>query len=249
VSEDQLAKGGTIPPGRPKVQPKLSEPLFEIKIPKIALDAAVVYGVGVDQLKLGPGLFPDCKAVGSSVGPGECTDGALYPGENGNVAISGHRTTYLAPFWNLNELQKGDTIDLVSGRVRYRYRVRSEEVVDPTAGFNVVEQHGRAELTLTTCNPRFSATQRLIAHADYIGASLVSPTPGSSGPNNRSTKAQFGTDVLALAALAVASALGSLALSKRYTRLATYMAVTIIGSVGIWVLVFPRVVAMLPSNY
>jgi sortase A len=250
VSEADLADGKPIPPGRPKVQPRLSEPLFELKIPKIALDVAVVYGVGVDQLKLGPGLFPDCKAVQGQVGAGECTDGALYPGENGNVAISGHRTTYLAPFWNLNELQKGDTIDLVSGRVRYRYRVRGEEVVDPTAGFSVVEQHGRRELTLTTCNPRFSATQRLIAHADYVGASLVAAAPGAHGPSaNRSTKAQFGTDVLALAALSVACALGSLALSKRYTRLATYLAVTLVGAVGIWVLLFPRVVAMLPSNY
>jgi len=252
VSEADIAKGGPIPPGRPKVQPRIAEPLFELKIPRIALDVAVVYGVGVDQLKLGPGLFPDCKAVSGQVGPGECTDGALYPGEDGNVAISGHRTTYLAPFWNLNELQKGDMIDLVSGRVRYRYRVRGEEVVDPTAGFAVVEQHGRRELTLTTCNPRFSATQRLIAHADYVGAGLVQANPAETGPNGvaqRSTKAQFGTDVLALAALAVASALGSLALSKKYTRLATYMAISLVGSVGIWVLVFPRVVAMLPSNY
>jgi sortase A len=250
VSEGTLAKGGKIPPGRPSFQPKLSEPLFTLKIPRIALDIAVVYGVGVDQLKLGPGLFPDCNAVKGQVGNGECTDGAKYPGENGNVAISGHRTTYLAPFWNLNQLQKGDTIDLVSGRVRYRYRVRGEEVVDPTTGFSVVEQHGKSELTLTTCNPRFSATQRLIVHADYLGAGLVSAAPGATGPNaSRSTKAQFGNDVLALAALAVACALGSLGLSKKYARLAAYASVTLVGSVGIWIAVFPRVVAMLPSNY
>ena len=249
VSEATLAKGGTIPPGRPLTQPKLSDPLFTLKIPKIALDIAVVYGVGIDQLKLGPGLFPDCRVV--SVGPGECTDGAKYPGENGNVAISGHRTTYLAPFWRINELSKGDTIDLVSGRVRYRYRVRGEEVVDPTAGFDVVEQHGRAELTLTTCNPRFSATQRLIVHADYLGPSLVAAAPVGSGPNaaTRSTKAQFTSDVLALAALAAACALGSLALSKKYTRAAAYASITLVGAVGIWVAIFPRVVAMLPSNY
>jgi sortase A len=253
VPEADLKSGAPIPPGRPKVQPRVSEPLFELKIPKIALDVAVVYGVGEEQLKLGPGLFPDCKSVAGQVGPGECTDGALYPGENGNVAISGHRTTYLAPFWNVNELSKGDTIDLVSGRVRYRYRVRGEEVVDPTAGFSVVEQHGRRELTLTTCNPRFSATQRLIVHADYLGAAVVSAAPGEVGPNGqpaqRSTKAQFGTDVLALAALAAACALGSLALSRKYSRVAAYLAISLVGAVGIWVLVFPRVVSMLPSNY
>lgn len=248
VSEDVLAKGGKIPPGRPLTQPKLSQPLFTLKVPRIALDIAVVYGVGVDQLKLGPGLFPDCKVAGN-VGAGECTDGAKYPGETGNVAISGHRTTYLAPFWRVNELQKGDTVDLVSGRVRYRYRVRGEEVVDPTAGFQVVEQHGKSELTLTTCNPRFSATQRLIVHADYLGAGLVSAAPGASGKANRSTKAQFGNDVLALAALAVACALGSLALSKKYSRAAAYASITLVGAIGIWIAVFPRVVAMLPSNY
>ncbi|MDT9165830.1 sortase, partial [Escherichia coli] len=74
-----------------------------------------------------------------------------------------------------------DTVDFESGRVRYRYRVREQKIVDPIAGFNVVEQHGKDELTLTTCHPRFSATQRLIVSADYLGASLVSAKPAAPG--------------------------------------------------------------------
>jgi sortase A len=255
VSEEQIASGkGKIPPGHPAQQPRLGDALFTLRVPKIALDAVVVYGVGVDELKKGPGLFPDCAAAkGQTVGNGECTNGAKWPGESGNVAVSGHRTTYSAPFWRINELAKGDTIDFVSGRVRYRYRVRSQEIVDPTAGFTVVEQHGRSELTLTTCNPRFSATQRLIVHADYVGASLVSATPGASGAGDaagqRSTKQAFGSDVLILAAVAVACALGSLGLSKRYARVAAYASVTLVVALGIWIAVFPRVVALLPSNY
>ncbi len=250
ISEDSIADG-KIPPGHPTHQPKLSDPVFTLRIPRIALDAVVVYGVGVEELKKGPGLFPDCGVVKGAVGNGECTNGAKWPGEDGNVAVSGHRTTYLAPFWRINELQKGDTIDFVSGRVRYRYRVRSQEIVDPTTGFEVVEQHGKPELTLTTCNPRFSATQRLIIHADYVGPTLAG-TPGATGPGEdpgEGTRRGFGTDVIGLAAAAVACALGSLALSKRYTRQAAYAAITIVGAIGIWVAVFPRVVAMLPSNY
>ena len=49
----------------------------------------------------------------SGPGPGHYP-GTPLPGEAGNVAIAGHRTTYLHPFYNLNELVPGDAIDILT---------------------------------------------------------------------------------------------------------------------------------------
>ncbi|MGH2759887.1 MAG: class E sortase, partial [Actinomycetota bacterium] len=201
-----------------------------------------------ESLRKGVGHFPDCNDGSSS----ECLSDTRYPGESGNVALSGHRTTYGAPFFRLNEVAKGDTIDIVSGRARYRYRVREQKIVDPVTGFSTVEQHGRDELTLTTCNPRFSAAQRLIIHADYEGASLVSaaPRPRRATPTPKSEpQAVVAPDVLMLASIALASALGALGLSKRYRNVAAYITLGIAGAAGLWVGVFPRVLALMPANY
>jgi sortase A len=245
VTQDDV-KDGKIPPARPKSQPKASDALFTIKIPEIGLDTVVVYEVGLEQLKKGPGLFPEC-----SVAAGEdCVQKGLYPGEDGNVAISGHRTTYGAPFFRLNELAKGDQIDLVDRGVRYRYVVREQKVVDPRGGYEVVEQHGRKELTLTTCHPRFSAAQRLVIHADFQSAELVST--GSTGSGSKAPAQEqpvIPTDVLVLGSVAIAAALGSLALSQRYRLTAVWIALTIVGASALWVAAFPRIVSLMPENY
>jgi sortase A len=244
VSDKAIAEG-KIPAARPTKAPKLGDPLFSIKVPKIGLDTIVVEGVGVDELKKGPGLFPDCATKETS----ECVSGAKYPGENGNVAISGHRTTYGAPFFRLNELKKGDVIDFVSGRARYRYRVREQKIVDPVGGFQEVEQAGRTELTLTSCHPRFSAAQRLVIKANFEGSSLVAAGPSGQGPQRSAAPPVIPTDVIVLGSVAIASALASLGLSKRYRWTAAYVALGIVGAAGLWVGVFPRVLSLMPENF
>ncbi len=249
VDEEALASG-KIPPARPARSPKLGEPLFSIKIPKIGLENAVVQGVDQESLRKGVGHFPSCDDAGGS---SECLEETRYPGESGNVALSGHRTTYGAPFFRLNEVAKGDVVDIVSGRARYRYRVREQKIVDPIAGFAVVEQHGRDELTLTTCNPRFSAAQRLIIHADYEGASLVSGAPqvrrAATAPVLPAQQPIVAPDVLVLASIALASALGALALSKRYRRAVVYVTLGIVSMAALWVGVFPQLLSLMPANY
>ena len=246
VSDDRLQKPGEIPPARPSKPVALGEPLFSIRIPKIGLDTIVVNGVRVDDLKKGPGLFPPCK-------PGEnsdtCVNDAKYPGEDGNVAISGHRTTYGAPFFRVNELKKGDVIDMVSGRARYRYKVREQKIVLPGPGFSEVEQAGKAELTLTSCHPRFSAAQRLIIKADFAGSSLVAPDGTGKGPTRAKPPPVIPADVLILGSIALTCALASLGLSKRYRWTAAYIALGIVGASGLWVGVFPRVLALMPENF
>ena len=247
VSAAQVV-GGKIPPARPSHPLPLGSPLFTIKIPKIALETAVVEGVGREQLKKGPGHFPNCSQVPAGEDT-DCVQNTFYPGEHGNVAISGHRTTYGAPFFNLQQLETGDVVDIISGPARYRYRVRSQEVVDPTTGYHVVLDHGTAELTLTTCNPRFSASQRLIVHADYVGATLISAnSPGGAGGSGLPKRA-VAANVIALAVISVACAIAAVALSKKYKIWALYASLTIIGAAGLWVGIFPRVLALMPANY
>lgn len=247
ISEDRLQRGGgEIPPARPSKSVPLGDPLFSIKIPKIGLDTIVVNGVRVDDLKKGPGLFPPCKPGEKS---DECVDDASFPGEKGNVAISGHRTTYGAPFFRVNELKKGDTIDFVSGRARYRYRVREQKIVDPVSGFSEVLPSGKAELTLTSCHPRFSAAQRLIIKADFDGSSTVSVGNTRGGPTRAKPPPVIPADVLVLGSIALGCALASLGLSKRYRWTAAYVALGLVGASGLWVGVFPRVLSLLPENF
>jgi LPXTG-site transpeptidase (sortase) family protein len=84
---------------------------------------------------------------------------------------SGHRTTYGAPFYRLNELAKGDTITVVTREAIYTYTVTRTAIVRPTETQvldNVEGPDGKPEatITLTTCHPRYSARQRLIVFGD-----------------------------------------------------------------------------------
>ena len=244
VGERQVS-AGKIPAARPPRTLPLGSPLFTIRIPKIGLETAIVEGVGRDQLKKGPGHFPSCSEVPRGE---DCVQRSVYPGERGNVALSGHRTTYGAPFFNLQQLGSGDVVDIISGRARYRYRVRKQLIVDPSQ-VSVVEDHGRAEITLTTCHPRFSAAQRLVIHADYQGASLLSESQASGGAARSAPRRELAANVIALACLSVACAIGAVALSKRYKMYALYATLTVLGASGLWVGVFPRVIALMPANY
>ncbi len=125
-------------------------------IPRIGLNDYVVEGVGAAQLAEGPGHYPGTAQIGGK----------------GNVGIAGHRTTHGAPFYNLNELQPGDLIYLtnLAGQT-FTYKVTTHFIVVPSDG-SVLNPTTVRSLTLTTCNPRFSATNRLVVQATLVaGAS------------------------------------------------------------------------------
>jgi sortase A len=117
----------------------------------------VVEGVTLDLLRFGPGHYPESDV----------------PGGAGNLAIAGHRTTYGAPFWALDELTDGDTIHVVDRRgEEWVYAYREQRIVAPTDVWVVGEdplETGAPTITLTTCHPRFSAAQRLIAWGELVG--------------------------------------------------------------------------------
>ncbi|MCA1726906.1 MAG: sortase [Actinobacteria bacterium] len=122
-----------------------------IRIPKIDLDMIFVEGADAEELKKGPGHYED----------------TAMPGERGNVGIAGHRTTYLHPFWDLQKLRPGDIIELQTRRGTFRYSVRWQRVVRPLDVWVIRPTKDRS-LTLTTCNPRFSARERLIIRAVQV---------------------------------------------------------------------------------
>ena len=139
---------------------ELGEPIGQLEIPKLGLDKFVVEGVGVEELKGGPGHYP----------------GTALPGELGNAAIAGHRTTYGAPFYRLNELLPGDPIFVTSATGRYRYDVSELKIVTPGDVW-VLDPTDDNRLTLTTCHPRYSAAERLI-----VIAQLMNPPPPPAAP-------------------------------------------------------------------
>lgn len=119
---------------------------------------AVVEGVSLADLARGPGQYP----------------GTAAPGAVGNFAVAGHRTTHGAPFFHLDQLTAGDEVHVVDrAGDRHVYRVVALQVVAPDAVWVVSDDPlgtGRAMLTLTTCHPRFSARQRLVAFAELASS-------------------------------------------------------------------------------
>ena len=100
-------------------------------------------------------------------GPGHYGATAL-PGEGQTVAIAGHRTTYLAPFRNLNELSRGNRIVLQMPYATFTYVVQSSRVVSPNAWW-ITRNVGYDRLVLSACNPLYSASQRIAVFARLVG--------------------------------------------------------------------------------
>ena len=134
-----------------------------ITIPKINLKMVFVEGVSRDDLKKGPGHYPDTP----------------FPGTLGNAAIAGHRTTYAHPFYDINELKPGDPIIIETAAGKFTYKMTKQMIVKPTE-VSVVDNTPDAQLTLTSCNPRYSAAERIVIKAKL--APNVSPPPAKPRP-------------------------------------------------------------------
>ncbi len=150
---------GTTTTTVPIAVPPEGDPVAVIHIPKIGVDQTVVQGTGVPDLRKGPGHYPDSP----------------MPGQLGNAAIAGHRTTYGAPFNRLDELAPGDEIIIQTLTSTWRYSVTGQQVVTPKQ-VEVLDQTPTATLTLTTCNPKYSARERLVIKASLEEAKSPEPT-------------------------------------------------------------------------
>ncbi|MEX2323759.1 MAG: sortase [Acidimicrobiia bacterium] len=165
-----------IPGVAPERAPPQGDALGRISAPKIGLDWVVVEGVGVPDLRKGPGHMP----------------GTPMPGQYGNSVISGHRTTYGGPFNRIDELDPGDRITVETLIGTHTYEVVSSEIVGPTHTW-VVKHRDGAWLTLTTCHPKLSSQQRLIVFAKLIGGPNAEPIEEYYGTNYPPPVAPDGT--------------------------------------------------------
>jgi sortase A len=134
------------------------DPLTRIVIPAIEVNTVVVEGTGASALRAGAGHYPNTP----------------LPGEEGNVAIAGHRTTYGKPFANLDHLKPGDDIVLETPIGKNVYKVSRDPFVVPNTQWDIISQTPGHTLTLTTCHPKGSAKQRLVVKAEMVS---TAPTP------------------------------------------------------------------------
>ena len=138
---------------------KVGQGLTRLTIPKLDVSVLVVEGTTPAALKAGAGHYI----------------GTPLPGEAGNVAIAGHRTTYGRPFNRMDEMRAGDIVYLDTPFQRYEYRAvpsfefNGRDVANPypvkPTDYEVVakpDTPGAKWLTLTTCHPKGSAKERLV---------------------------------------------------------------------------------------
>jgi sortase A len=124
------------------------DPIGRLSFPTLDESYVVVEGTSAGELRSGPGHYPD-------------TD---LPGQGGTIGIAGHRTTFGAPFRDINDLRNGDPIALETAYGRFNYSVERTQVVDPDALW-VLDDTTRERLVLTACHPVYRASQRLIVFA------------------------------------------------------------------------------------
>ena len=129
-------------------RPLPGDAIGEIIMPSLDKHYFVVEGTDTDNLRKGPGHYPDTP----------------LPGERGTVAIAGHRTTYGAPFRHIDDLERGQRIILSMPYGRFVYRVEKTQIVDDSALW-ITDPVGYNRLVLSACHPLYSAAQRLVVFA------------------------------------------------------------------------------------
>jgi sortase A len=223
------------------------DPVARIVIPAIGVDKIVVEGVSRDELRKGPGHYP----------------GTPLPGQSGNAAIAGHRTTYGAPFHRIDELSPGDEIELTTVQGSFDYRVTGTRIVSPD-DVEVISDQGDDRLTLTSCHPRYSDRERIV-----VTASLdEEPAPARPREVGDGTGAEAAEDTTApedlqvldgaergpvlpavvWGAVVVAVWSAILAVARRWRRFPAYLAGAPVLVVSLFVF-FEAVADTLPSNF
>jgi sortase A len=232
----------------PLAAPPEGDAVGRIGIPKIGVDQYVVEGVNVDDLRKGPGHYPSTQ----------------LPGHEGNSAIAGHRTTYGAPFGDLDQLHPGDEIDVATVQGKFTYKVIEQRIVDPSE-ISVLDPtpdpahpgHQLATLTLTTCNPKYSAEQRLIIRAELqLPTAQALPLPPVRTPDGAKTTSIGGlsgesssrTPTIIWGAIAAAIGLLWWLLFHRHPRWTTWF-IGVVPFLATLFVCYVYLERLLPSNY
>ena len=216
------------------------QPVGIINIPKIGINYVAVQGTDEPDLERGPGHYVN----------------TALPGNPGNAAFAGHRTTYAAPFYNLDGLAPGDPIYVTTTQGRFQYDVTQTQVVDPT-DVAVLDDTPTPTLTLTTCNPRYSAATRMVVTASLVSpvvpAAPVAKDPGKTGKAIAPSTELLASDASFIGAVwwgiaCVAFALAVWLVHRRLRHWWVYVA----GAAGLLVLLFyffGQLSPLLPAGY
>lgn len=214
--------------------PPIGEAVANLRIPRIGLNSIVVNGTSREDLRKGPGHYPETP----------------LPGQVGNAAIAGHRTTYGAPFGRLDELANGDLIIVRTVSGTFTYEVYQQLVVDPS-DVSVLEpdRSHPGILTLTTCTPKYSAAQRLIIHAKIREKPLPAPTV-LKPPTKEGLSGQESSKMPLYLAGLIAGLIGLLwwLYFHRHPKLTTWLAGVLPFAVALF-LFYSYLERVLPSNY
>lgn len=165
------------------LRPDDGDAFARIEIPAIGVDKTMIEGVRRSDLRDGPGHYPETP----------------FPGQAGNSAIAGHRTTYGAPFHDLHLLDPGDEIVVTTIQGEFTYRVMAHNddegntvghfIVSPQDTW-VLEDRGDNRLTLTACHPIRSARQRIIVTAELVTEPAVTITLPDREPDHAELAAE-----------------------------------------------------------
>jgi sortase A len=237
------APTATTTPAALSPAPADGDPVGVIKIDKIGVDKVVVEGTSVPDLRKGPGHYT----------------GSPLPGQLGNAAIAGHRTTYGAPFGDLDQLAPNDRISVRTLTGTWDYKVLNDypiavkpnqtEVLDPTT--DPATGQPLATLTLTTCEPKYQATERLVVKAQLTSSQTPLPGPAGMKPVLDAGLSGGGESrAPVLIGGLIAAAVGALwwLLFHRYPRWTTWFAGVIPFLVVLFVF-YTYLERVLPNNY
>ena len=132
------------------------DPIGRIEMPAMGdLEAVIVQGTDTGSLQKGPGHYPE----------------TAFPGQGRTIGIAGHRTTYLAPFRHVDDVERGDEVILEMPYATFTYEVEKTEIVEPSQ-VDVVDNVGYERLVLSACHPLYSAAQRYIVYARLRGVTV-----------------------------------------------------------------------------
>ncbi|MDT0453071.1 class E sortase [Streptomyces hesseae] len=162
--------GGTETPPAPPAGQRPGAAFAVMYVPRLGAGwtKPVLEGTGTELLKRGLGHYT----------------GTAPPGGTGNFAVAGHRRTYGDPFKDLDELRPGDAVVINDGTTWFTYRVDTRPhrtlptdvaVIDPVPAGSGYREPGRY-LTLTTCEPEWGHSHRLI-----VWGHLAETRPVSGG--------------------------------------------------------------------
>ena len=222
-------------------KPQFGGLVGRISIPSINLSKFIVAGVRTKDLERGPGLFP----------------GSPLPGQLGNVAIAGHRTTFGAPFGRINEINDNTVITLESQDGTFTYIVQGEPQIVEATNVSVARTTDptTATLTLVSCHPKWTSSRRIIVVATLqptLTPQLATPLPVSI-QTQRVNDGWFHDSsawplVLSLASILMAIATVAFILRRRGRRAFIVYPTALVIFVPVLFQFFTALTRLLPAN-